>query len=216
MNHQKTSYQENPAAPVEPPDAPDWRSSLYAVLARGFSYPDDTVIEFFGQAGQVQAGKKIAQPLASLFEEARATDPEELRRAYLALFDPINGPFPYEVEHRQVEDFSKAHILADIMGFYRVFGVEPRDDRPDHIAAELEFMHLLTLKHSRDLEAGRPERAAQCQDAQQKFLRDHLLVWIEPLLEAMRVRPGADSLVFYRHLMAVLESFMQGESEELA
>jgi TorA maturation chaperone TorD len=81
----------------------------------------------------------------------------------------------------------KSFELADIAGFYRAFGVEitPGTERPDHIAVELEFMHLLAVKEV--VAAGREdggEHARICRDARATFFRDHLGRWFGPSANA--------------------------------
>lgn len=193
------------------------RSGLYAVLAKGFAHPDEATLEFFRQCGQmeIEPREDLSRQVGELLESAQSVAVEELAAGYLRLFHPLNGPFPYQSEHGKSHDFSKVHNLADIMGFYRAFGVEPRDDRPDHIAAELEFMHLLTLKEKHALETGQTDKATLCREASEKFLRLHLLTWTDTLLDAMRAR-NDNTLPFYVHLMAVLELFMESESEKEA
>jgi TorA maturation chaperone TorD len=127
----------------------------------------------------------------------------------MAMFDPTNGPFPYEVEFAKGQEFSKAHVLADIMGFYRAFGVEPLRDRADSIDAELEFMHLLLLKEHHAMRGNDKEKAEICREAQEKFFGEHLGALAEALLEALRDR--GDSHAFYDSLHGLLEEFMKAE-----
>lgn len=69
-------------------------------------------------------------------------------------------------------------MLADIMGFYRAFGLEPSKDRPDSLACELEFMHYLVFKRLYALENNdiddAAEKALVCLDAQKNFFTEHL------------------------------------------
>ena len=218
MNCQKTSSESCSCAAVESAELPAVRSGYYVLLARGFSHPDQSVVEFFHQAGQEYTDEKgsMSQALGALLKAACDTAANELERLHMQVFDPIAGPFPYETEHRKGHEFAQAHIMADVMGFYRAFGVEPNADRPDHIAAELEFMHLLTLKESHALTRGQPDKAELCRKAQQDFLREHLLTWDRTLLKVIRAKPGTDSLVFYPHLLRVFQLFMENERENLA
>ncbi len=192
-------------------------SGLYAVLARGFVQPDVSVAEFFRECGKIEASPDdgISRCLNELLKSARAASIDELQTQYMNLFDPVSGPFPYEVEHMKGHEFAKAHVLADIMGFYRAFGVEPGGDRADHISAELEFMHLLAHKESHALSVGQTENAALCRDARQKFFREHLMTWTDELLEAMRRQAGDRRMPFYEHLMSLLELVIDGEKEGL-
>lgn len=213
MSHDGPSCVSDPPETVRELDA---RSSLYAVLARGFSHPDEDVVEFFRRCdgeGCSEAGE-LGACLRALLARGRATPPEELQRAYLRLFDPVAGPFPYETEHAKLTSaFFKAQHLADVMGFYRAFGVEPRKERADDLGSELEFMHFLTLKEAHARRAGRPEDAELCHDAQVKFFRDHLMTWTDDFLEAMRGRQGIAP--FYAHLIELLDLFLATEKEAL-
>ncbi|HDZ22473.1 hypothetical protein LCGC14_0615620 [marine sediment metagenome] len=196
------------------------RSAVYIVLARGFSQPDETVLDFLRQCDQAgpRGDSDVGTSLAALLASIRDGDLDKLQQAYMRLFDPVNGPFPYESEHKTGHDFAKANILADIMGFYRAFGVEPSGDRADHMAAELEFMHLLTLKEHYAAGKGDQEHATLCREAGQKFFRDHLSLWTEGLLAAMRAslsKDDRDHHLFYEHLMSLLECFISSEKETL-
>ena len=194
------------------------RSGIYAVLAQGFSQPNKKVVEFLRQCrSEIASGEPAPSELRALLEAVDATTLEELSRTYIKLFDPVSGPFPYEAElNKPHDDFSKAHVLADVNGFYRAFGVEPSCERPDHIAAELDFMYYLALKEAHALRAGQADNASLCRDAQQKFFGEHLSTWTDTLLETMRARGGGKLPPFYAHLTGLLQVFMERERKELA
>lgn len=194
------------------------RSGIYALLAHGFLQPDHNTVEFFDQCNEIQLDKdeQISGSLAEVVALARSAGLDKLKQAYMQVFDPVRGPFPYEVEHRKGHEYAKAQIMADVMGFYRAFGVEPQGDRPDHICAELEFMHLLTLKEAHALNAGQADKAELCREAQQKFLREHLLTWDAELLKTIRAKLRGDSVIFYPQLLKAFELFIQTEKENLA
>lgn len=193
------------------------RSGIYAFLAHGFLQPDRNTVEFFHRCNEIQLNKdeRMSSCLAEVVASAHSAGLDKLQQAYMQVFDPVHGPFPYEVEHKKGHEFAKAQIMADIMGFYRAFGVEPRADRPDHISAELEFMHLLTLKEAHALNTGQPDKAELCRKAQQKFLREHLLTWNVELLKIIRAKLRADSTIFYPQLLNVFELFIEIEKENL-
>ncbi len=193
------------------------RSGIYAFLAHGFLQPDNNTMEFFLRCNEIKLNKngRLSNCLTYVVVAVQSATLDKLQQAYIHLFDPVHGPFPYEVEHRKGHEFAKAQIMADIMGFYRAFGVEPSTDRADHIGAELEFMHLLTLKEAHALKAGQSDKAQLCRDAQQKFLREHLLTWHLTLIKVIRAKLGDDSFIFYRHLVDVFELFTTTEKEHL-
>lgn len=91
--------------------------------------------------------------------------------------------------------------LADIAGFYHAFGLRMAEyERPDHISAELEFMHILTLKEAYAFEKGWKEERLLCVDAQKKFIQDHLGRWAPALCEALKASAHVE---FYRKLAEV-------------
>ena len=193
------------------------RSGLYALLAQAFSHPNDDVVAFLRRCadGAGPAEGELAERTAALLAMVGSADPEEMRATYMRVFDPVVGPFPYEAEYGKARDFQKAHLLADIMGFYRAFGVTPSGDRPDHIAAELEFMHLITLKEHHALQQGNAEHAEICREAQAKFLNEHLLKWNKDVADVVRQSAKRSGSALYAALGELLELFTESEREGL-
>jgi len=98
------------------------------------------------------------------------------------------GSLCYETEYGLPHEFRQAQELADINGFYRAFGFSsggPVRERPDHLAAELEFMHVLALKEAHGLLNGLAECVELCVDAQAKFLGEHLGTWIDLFVQSL-------------------------------
>ena len=197
------------------------QSFVYAVLSRGFSQPDQASLEFLLQCSQVEMkdDSPVTECLCALLESAQQTNLQDMQQAYMSLFDPVNGPFPYESEHSKTHDFSKANLLADIMGFYRAFGVEPTNDRADHISAELEFMHLLAVKEMHASGKGDSENASICRQASESFLREHLGSWTDGLLKSIRAGIEAGNgkpIPFYERLIGLCQLFFDDRNETLS
>ena len=86
---------------------------------------------------------------------------------------------PYALEHLKNSDvFFRTQKLADLNGFYKAFGMEVESiERADYISTQTEFLSFLLLK---ELVAERDdfkEEMIVCQDAFQKFQKDHFLDW---------------------------------------
>jgi TorA maturation chaperone TorD len=132
------------------------RAAAYKALAVAFSYPDEALAAVYpdwaGRLGELQA-------------------------AYDRVFR-AGVVWLYGAEHATENEFQRVAMLADIMGFYNAFGVEPRGDRPDALGSELEFMHYLIVQRARlrDLapDATGDAKAAVCDEAQRKFFTEHL------------------------------------------
>lgn len=212
---------------MTPPGGPE-RALAYGALARLFLPPDPPLLAAMRDEGfpalrdalaRVGAAPDLLQRVERLAVRLAEVDVEMIGCAYQETFDPSGGPRcpPTETaytaitpQHAMVKSFE----LADIAGFYRAFGVEvtPGTERPDHIAAELEFMHLLCVKEivaSGDGQGG--EQAGICRDAREAFLRDHLGRWFAPFCAKLREEGG----VVYGEAGAVLEGFLSLEAKAL-
>jgi len=182
-------------------------AKLYGFLSTSFIYPRENWtedVEYALQAAQGLGYTELELTVESL-------ELEHLQSEYLRAIG-ASGPLSYETEYGLDGSFRLSHELADISGFYRAFGFNvggPVRERPDHLATELEFMHLLSLKEWR---AAVQEQAEICVDAQRKFLEDHLGRWIEAF--AIRVAFEAkDNL--YSDLAQFTAAFVMEEAGRL-
>jgi len=133
------------------------RLAAYMSLATAFAYPDEALFTAF----------------EIIAEKDRASLQGEYDRLFRAGSLWLEG-----AEHVIKNEFQRATHLADIMGFYRAFGVEPDLERPDALTCELEFMHVLVAKKLRARsglsgDAGE-EKARVCEEAEKKFLHEYL------------------------------------------
>ena len=181
------------------PTQSEARTRVYRLLARAFRPPDAALVgdllredlpELVASLERLGARPELVAAASRLAEGLREVDPEHLARDYESSFEPSGGAErpPNETAHAPEtpqEGLTRTFELADIAGFYRAFGVEvePGGERVDHIAAELEFMHLLAVKQAVAEERGEVERAEICRDAAVAFLRDHLGRWHTKLNE---------------------------------
>ena len=124
----------------------------YKKFAVAFSYPQDDFFAFFPE---------LASEKGKLVEEY-----DRLLR--------LEAIWLYAAEHLAENEFQRVNHLADIMGFYRAFGLEPDKDRADSLACQLEFMHYLVYKAQRAMEFEDKEKVAICVEAQKKFLAQYL------------------------------------------
>jgi DMSO reductase family type II enzyme chaperone len=183
------------------------RAKVYGFLSTAFLYPRENWTE------DLEFARSAAQGLGYT-ELELSLDPMDLKHLQSEHLRTIgiSGPLCYETEYGLDGSFRQSHELADINGFYKAFGFNVGGlvrERPDHLATELEFMHLLALKewHAADV-----EQVEICVDAQRKFLEDHLGRWIEAF--AIRVTFEAkDSL--YSELARFATAFVKEEGARL-
>lgn len=194
------------------------RSEVYGFLALAFIYPDEETLEQLRARGaSATVGFKAlrraaeARTCAAVLEELTA---EALKAAHLACFGHAISKDcpPYEAEYGRANIFQKTELLADIAGFYRAFGlaVAPHfRDRPDHLAAELEFMEFLCRKeayaHARGHER---DKTAICRRAQRTFLAEHLGNWIFGFIRRLN-KKAAGSV--YAPIAGLLDQFLSRE-----
>ncbi|GJM41496.1 MAG: hypothetical protein DHS20C20_17780 [Ardenticatenaceae bacterium] len=152
------------------------RAQVYGFLAEALLYPRENWSE---------DGKVVAEIVRSLgWINVRVHIPTAvlpaLQAAHRHTFGTA-GSMGYETEYGLPHEYRQSQEMADIAGFYRAFGFNLGGmvrERPDHVAVELEFMHILALKEAYALETGIPEHGEICVDAQGKFLQDHLGRWV--------------------------------------
>ena len=88
---------------------------------------------------------------------------------------------PYETLFGNDHVFAQSHVMGDIAGFYKAFGVELSKDvheRLDHLSVELEFMHFLTYKESYTRWRDGIDKTEIVVDAQKKFIKNHIGRWV--------------------------------------
>ena len=170
------------------------RMLKYKMFAVAFSYPDDRFFALFPR----------------LFSQK-----EELVLEYDRLFR-AHEIWLYGEEYIAKNEFQRAHNLADIMGFYHAFGLEPDKDRPDCLASELEFMHYLIFKRlqaTKDRDTpDAAEKAAICLDAQKKFFIEHLYPAAKKFAKAIISRAENN---FYSEIARKMLKFLESEEKLL-
>ncbi len=157
------------------------QSKLYSLLSQAFRYPTD---EFHQWASSGQLAQEISEAAGGLGYAVsvpgglEAGSLEETQQAHVELFE-LGGDaglpaFIYEGEYGG----GRLGVMEDVLRFYDHFGISPSldeetRDRPDHIANELEFMHVLSFQEASALEGGSDSSAYR--QAEHDFLRFHLV-----------------------------------------
>ena len=198
------------------------RAQAYALLARGFGRPD---ARFEADVAEGRFGEALSEALAALGHQELAAAAAGIGGApqapladeFARLFNPsVHGNCPpYGTEYTAAHVFMRAQQLADVAGFYRAFGLRVAAgfrERPDHIATELEFMQVLTLKEARALARRERAHAAVCRRAQARFLQEHLGRWLAPYCQKLAALDGAG---FYIHIAGLARGFVAKDAAEL-
>lgn len=206
------------------------RSKIYLLISWGLLYPEDDEFLDYLQSGEFvedgrsaleglsaalagQGGEKARLKVAALLKHLDTieqwvatecthwtlTDLQAEHRRVFSNVITLDCP-PYETLFGNDHVFGQAHVMGDIAGFYKAFGLElSRDihERLDHLSVELEFMHFLAYKESYALCHDSADKTQIVVDAQKKFLKNHIGRWV-PLFSRMLVKKADTG--FFRYL----------------
>lgn len=165
----------------------------YKLFAVGFSYPDDAFFKYFPQ-----------------WRNKR----QQIIKTYDLLFRS-RSIWLYTTEYTAKGTFQRAQSLSEVMGFYRAFGLDINQDRPDSLFVELEFMHYLIFKVNYALEhklKGAQDKAKLCVRAEGKFFWEHLYPGAVAIAE--KILAYSDAYI-YRDLITGLLDFLEEEKKLL-
>ncbi len=196
------------------------RSKIYLLISWSMLYPEDDEFLDYLQSGEFVedgrsaldslekslngiGGQRAKQKLASLkryldqIEEWVASECanwslSDLQAEHRRVFSNVitlDCP-PYETLFGNDHVFGQAHVMGDIAGFYKAFGVElSRDihERLDHLSVELEFMHFLSYKESYARCHDGADKIQIVEDAQKKFVKEHIGRWV-PMFSRMLLK----------------------------
>ena len=192
------------------------RLEAYRLLADGYYRPEQSLLDGLAKLEtcmeQVcsEAWKFVKQMPADI---AGKVVPEDLEVDYARLFV---GPFnllapPYGSVYLEGGRQVMGASTADVQKRYQAAGLDVDTgfkDAPDHIAAELEFMHFLIFKAMEAANQGDVNSIVTCLLNQQSFLEVHLGAWIHDF--AGHVVDNAKT-AFYRNLARATEAFIKDD-----
>jgi nitrate reductase assembly molybdenum cofactor insertion protein NarJ len=142
----------------------------------------------------------------------------DLQEAHRRTFG-LTGSLCYETELGLPNEFRQSQELADIAGFYRAFGFQvggEQRERPDHLATELEFLYVLSLKEAYAAEQGIDEHVEVCVEARRHFLRDHLGRWIGLFVQSVSRGVGSEGEANpYLWLTRLAAAFVHSDAHSL-
>lgn len=202
----------------EPQSGPEVaRSKCYALLASGFSAPDE---ERFGQLADGELPRLLDEQLAELpyeFDFALAPLPPEWSREdyeaeFLRLFEVGPGGPPCPL-YGGVWSADRMKSMEEVMRFYKYFGLKLSDERrvpPDHLSTELEFLHYLTFRQA----AAKLDAMAQSyRRAQLDFIARQPGRWVPKLKQRL---DGIESADFFTSLVDATARFLATDHGHLA
>lgn len=203
------------------------RSKFYLLISWSLLYPEDEEFLDYLRCGEfVEDGRTALETLQAMLDGAggeRAVQKIHALKKQLDLAETLIASEcanwqlgDLQAEHRRVFSnvitldcppyetlfgndhvFAQSHVMGDISGFYKAFGVELSKDiheRLDHLSVEFEFMHFLAYKESYSRCHDDAEKTQIVVEAQKKFVKNHIGRWV-PLFCRM-LSKKADSGLF--------------------
>jgi TorA maturation chaperone TorD len=198
------------------------RAVIYRLLGACYYQPEAAFSEedVFGQLREALAvlDDSLAEQAVRLGRAFAAESLDELLLDYSRLF---LGPFnilakPYGSIYLEGEKVVMGDSTMDALACYRQEDFVLSEDFrevPDHIAAELEFLYLLTFRENEALASGEKNRRDALAALKTTFLQNHLGRWVPPFAAALRQGAATD---FYRLLAELTEGFIRKQSPRLA
>jgi len=192
------------------------RSRVYRILADAFNPPmPESVNAFHHLRTHLNLLESEAEdPVTRLLEALKGPlDLETLQVDFARLFV---GPFlllapPYGSVYLNAERKLMGDSTMDVLGYYRDLGLDTDSnfkEAPDHICAELEFMHALVCRQAEALRTDDGEGLIDSLRRQHLFLGNHLGVWVPDF--SARVLENADTR-FYSTLAEATKIFIDEE-----
>jgi len=196
------------------------RSDVYKLLA-GFYYPPneelsgkvDDLVEKLGQVFP-HAHQAIDRSVQQNLNSVTLKDLHvEFARLFVGPYELLAPPFGsvyLEDEKRIMGDST-----LDVVKRYATVGLKIDDafkNPPDHVAAELEFMHVLITEELKSLSSGDAERTIECLEQQLDFLECHLGQWIDAFAGLIVQEAQLD---YYRYLVIATQQFIREDLRRL-
>lgn len=213
--------------PSVPGVEPAIRSNIYKLLSRGFHYPTPEAFRTFkdGEFLAELLANIIALPYKNLVEHALQIEVvqdglagitfNDFEAEFIRTFDtgaPLPPSPPYEGFYRGEP---RTAVLLAVSEFYRHFGLlmnreEGKREYPDHLCAELEFLHFLTFKEAQSVEDDNTEFLKGYRLAQNDFLKHHLIQWVPKFHDRLE---SSARFPFYTRLAWLTSVFLAQDME---
>ncbi len=169
------------------------RAEAYGFLAALFSRPSEerhaellgAIPKFIAALKALSSMHELRHACGVLTTLLRQVEFEKLSRDWYSSFDPSGGLLVPPTETHYTADspshgMTRGYEMADVAAFYEAFevNVSAGTERPDHIVAELDFLHLLAVKTAVAIAEDNDEAFEVCRSAREKFLVDHVVRWV--------------------------------------
>jgi len=193
------------------------RAEVYRHLANAYRLPSDelpSVVEALEDALS-QLGSEARSEAALL--SAKNLDPDALQVDYARLFiGPFMAPAPpYGSVYLEDKRRLMGDSTVDVQQHYFSLGLDLSPDfkeAPDHITAELEFMHVLVNQELEAIELSDGQVLLDNLRHQRNFLQKHIGAWIGAFTDKIVAHAQSD---YYRHLAGIARMFIAEDMQAI-
>lgn len=202
------------------------RANTYALIARLYrTEADQTLLDELremrwpaktGNAKLDEGYRMIAKYLSNLWDNSLADLAVDYVRVFIGHgMDAFSASYPYESVYTSEKRLLMQEARDEVLSIYRGYGLNKNDtwkEGEDHVALELEFMHVLANRTAEALGKSDENEALSLLLAQKNFLEDHLTSWVPMLTLDMRRFAKTD---LYQGLAALTDGFLETDEEFL-
>jgi TorA maturation chaperone TorD len=201
-------------------DREETRQSSYLLLSKSYSMPEKNMLKQLTDLETIVARVYSKAAVHALnmgkeIEKMEIIDP--LKVDYSKLFV---GPFgllapPYGSIYLEKNKKIMGDSTVNVQNRYKEVGVDISvnfKEPPDHIIAELEFVHYLIKKEIEAIIKGEFNKAVNYLHKQKEFLNSHLGVWIFEFANNIESKAETE---FYKQLALFTKTFITKDRDEI-
>lgn len=196
------------------------RSEIYRAFSHCYYLPDENLGSILKtlETGLCATGSNAISHVVLMRSELNTgLTLDDLRVEFSKLFI---GPYqllapPYGSVYLDNQRQIMGDSTLDVVKRYRNAGLAVDDgfkNPPDHIAAELEFMHALVIKELIALHNGLADDVAGCLEEQSDFLTFHIGQWIDAFSGLIIQETN---LPYFRYLATATQRFIREDLQRL-
>lgn len=196
------------------------RALVYRRLADAFRLPDSDLLAVLDalESALVRLGSDACEEATLLKRSYHDNSaPCPLKVDYTGLFV---GPFlapapPYGSVYLEDKRKLMGDSTIDVRQHYLSIGLDVSPnfkEPPDHISAEIEFMHVLISQGVEAIDNAEYGQLSECVRHQRVFLEKHLGAWVPAFADKVIAHARTN---YYRHLATVTRTFLAEEMDAM-
>ena len=202
------------------------RDSTYALLARLYRVEVDQPLldglhatRFPAATGSTKANagyRALAEYLSNIDERSTTELAVDFARVFIGYgVDSYAAAFPFESVYTSEKRLKMQEARDEVLAIYHAYGLDKSsewEESEDHVAAELEFMQVMSERTAKALKEGKEDEAVEMLKTQRAFVGQHLANWVPMFVSDIKYFSQTD---LYIGAGELLLGFVQTEVEAL-